>query len=94
MKFNIVLLVFILFVSAYSFSQSRYNLIYGNGLGMNASAENIASVHYLWQNFDNHFIPKKISTKSKVSNIAFRLGKLFVLDYPITFVLPSRFTFI
>ena len=88
-EFKIALFTFISLVSANSFSQSRYNLIYEKSLGMNSGAENIASGHYLWQNFDNHFIPKKISANSKVANVGFRLGKLFLLDYPIAFILPS-----
>ena len=84
-----VFLIFVFLVCTLCFSQSRYNFIYGNGIGTKAGAENIASVHYLWQNFDNRFIVKKININSKITNIAFRLGKLFLLDYPITFVLPS-----
>ena len=58
-EFKIVLFTFISLVSVNSFSQSRYNLIYEKSLGMNSGAENIASIHYSWQSFDNHFIPKK-----------------------------------
>jgi hypothetical protein len=86
MKFKITLLTFGLLVSINAFSQSRYNLFYEKGLGMNSGAENIASTHYLWQNFDNHFIPKELKTDSRIANVSFRLGKLFLLDYPLVFV--------
>jgi hypothetical protein len=89
MKFKITLLTFGLLVSINAFSQSRYNLFYEKGLGMNSGAENIASTHYLWQNFDNHFIPKELKTDSRIANVSFRLGKLFLLDYPLVFVLPT-----
>ncbi len=75
------------------YSQSRYNIIYEPNLGMNFGAENIASTHYLWQKFDNRFIPNEIFKKknfgAKVGNISYRLTKLFLLDYPLSFVLPT-----
>ncbi|OJJ22040.1 hypothetical protein BKI52_08355 [marine bacterium AO1-C] len=74
-------------------SQSRYQIIYEPGLGMNFGAENIATVGYLWQKLDHKFIPIQLfhqtHTGSKIGNIAYRLGKLFLLNYPITFILPS-----
>ena len=74
-------------------AQARYNFIYGPNLGMHIGAENIASTHYLWSKLDNGFIPneifKKKSFATQVGNISYRLTKLFLLDYPLTFVLPS-----
>ena len=60
---------------------------------MNFGAENIASTHYLWGEFDNRFIPNEIFKKNpfgtQLGNISYRLTKLFLLDYPLTFILPS-----
>lgn len=60
---------------------------------MNFGAENIASTYYLWHKFDNRFIPNEIFKKksfgTRVGNISYRFTKLFLLDYPLTFVLPS-----
>ena len=56
-------------------------------------AENIVSFHYLWNQVDNHFIPNEIFKKKNsfltIENIAYRPPKIFLMDYPITFVLPS-----
>ncbi len=82
-------LLFILLLPLGSIAQSRYAVIYGNGLGMRSGAEGIASLHYGWQKFDNRFIPLKLNTDSKALNVGYRLGKLALLDYPIAFVLPS-----
>lgn len=60
---------------------------------MSFGAENIASTHYLWRKFDNHFIPSEIfksqSTGSRVGNVSYRLTKLFLLEYPLAFILPT-----
>ena len=73
--------------------QVRYRAIYEPALGMNFGAENIASTHFLWQTFDNQFIPNQLfksdTSSSKWGNRAYRLGKWFLLDYPIAFILPS-----
>lgn len=75
------------------FGQSRYNLTYDPDLTMTFGAENIATAGYLWQTFDNKFIPLQIfkgdNKKAKIGNIGYRLSKLFLLDYPLTFILPS-----
>ena len=88
----------ILLLSSFGFcnqlySQSRYNFIYEPNLGMKFGAENIVSSHYLWGKFDNLFIPNEIFKKknfsTQIGNISYRLTKLFLIDYPLTFVLPS-----
>lgn len=74
-------------------AQSAYNLVIEPQLSMSLGAENISSIHYLWRSLDNHYIPTKIFKKktvgSKIANVAYRFSKLFLVEYPITFVLPT-----
>jgi hypothetical protein len=90
MKKKRYLIILLLILIKYDVNaQSRYNLLYEQNLGMNTGAENINSIYYLWSSFDNRFIPKTVSKNSKAANVGFRLGKFFLLDYPITFMLPT-----
>lgn len=76
-----------------TYVQSKCNLIFEPDFGMNFGAENIAAAHYLWRSFDNHYISIQLLKKEikgkKFWNRAYRLGELFIINYPMTFVSPS-----
>ncbi len=78
----------LLFISNVGNAQSRYHIIYESNMGMKFGSENISTIHYLWQSFDNRFIPTNIfKSKAKILDIGYRLTKLFFTDYPIGFLL-------
>ncbi len=57
--------------------------------------ENLFTLHYTWSVIDSTFIPaslpflKNRNASSKTINIFYRLTKLFLIDYPIYFIIPS-----
>ena len=62
---------------------------------MRHGSENLFTFHSIWSAIDNEIIPttlpflKKRNALTKTINISYRLAKLFLVDYPINFVLPS-----
>ncbi|MCE7994723.1 MAG: hypothetical protein HEP71_22300 [Roseivirga sp.] len=90
---TILILVALIGFSVNSLGQARYNFLYEAGPGSQFGAENITSIHYLWKSLDDRLVPTNpfdsSFTKNKNGNRLFRFGKLFLIDYPITFILPS-----
>ena len=89
---------YILFILSIGFfnelhAQARYNIIHEPNLGMYYGAENIVSTHYLLREYDNSYISNEIikikGFFSPIANITYRLTKVFFIDYPIMFILPS-----
>ena len=90
---QILYLVVLFILPLFSFGQARYNFVYEGRIHMNSGAENIAAGYYLWGNLDNRYIPTTpFQQKTKLAqagNFLYRMTKLFLVDYPINFVLPS-----
>ena len=65
----------------------RYETVYGT--------EAMLTAHSMWSRIDNGIIPtslpflKEDTFLTKTANILYRMTKLFVLDYPIHFMMPS-----
>ncbi|MDG2228396.1 MAG: hypothetical protein P8L20_11735 [Flavobacteriales bacterium] len=85
-------IIFILFISAFGcfnqlHSQSRFNLIYEQNLGMNFAGENINTGFHLFDYGDSLIIPKSLVKERKIGfviNPIYRFTKFFFVNYLFT----------
>ena len=91
MKKTISTILYLFFVSTFTFSQSPYNLIYDTNQSQYFGAENIATFHsFIYRGFDK-FIPHRLSDEKtflkKTVGIGYRFAKLSLVDFQIDFLL-------
>jgi hypothetical protein len=85
-------IIFILLISVFGcfnqlYSQSRFNLIYEQKLGMNFAGENINAGFHLFDYGDSLVIPKSLIKERKsryVINPIYRFAKFFFVNYLFT----------